>query len=66
MLPAGMLMTSQTNEGPASPVTLTASEGLVGVLCCGFTVLPPLSFILYGGPTCRFERGGSFVVASHM
>ena len=54
-------MTYQTNTGMASSVAVTAGEGLVVVWCCGFTVLPPLSFFLYEGPTGGFQRGGSFV-----
>ena len=51
-------MTHQTNTESASLVAVTASEGLVGVWCCGCTVLP-LSCLLYKGPTVGFKRGGS-------
>ena len=59
--PAGTLVTYQTYAGSTSPVAVTAGEGLVGVWCCGCTVLPPPSFFLYGGPPGGFEGGGSFV-----
>ena len=44
--PVGMLVTYQTNTGLASLVAVTEGEGLVGVWCCGCTVLPPLSFFI--------------------
>ena len=47
MVPAGTLVTHQTNMGSVSPVAVTAGEGLVGVWCCGCNILPPLSFFLY-------------------
>ena len=54
-------MTNQINAGSASPVAVTAGEGHVEVWCCGCTVLPPLSFVLFRGPIGEFERGDSFI-----
>ena len=53
-------MTHLTNRGSERLVAVIESEGLVGVYCCGCTVLPPLSFFLIEGATVGFERGGSF------
>ena len=60
------IVTNQTNVGSASPVAVTAvcsgcSDRSCQVRWCGCTVLPPLSFFLYGNPTGGFKRGGSFV-----
>ena len=48
------------NTRSASPVAVTADQGLVGARC-GCTVLNPLSLFLYGSPTSGFKGGGSFV-----
>ena len=40
-------MTYQAYAESTSPVAVTAGKGLIGVWCCGCTVFPPLTFLLY-------------------
>ena len=55
-------MTNQTNTGSASPVAVTAREGLVRVWCCGCTVLPPLTFFLYESPANGFKEEAALLM----
>ena len=63
--PAGTLVTNQTNPGSASPVAVTAGEGLrpsSRVWCCGCTVLPPLTFFLYESPANGFKEEAALLM----